>query len=269
MDGQAAAREQRQPADRVRNQGRTLNAPAAPSPPPHRGVAAPAALAARLGHPFRRPALLAQALTHRSFGAVHNERLEFIGDAVLDCVVAAILYERFPALPEGDLSRIRAHLVRRDTLARLARALDLGRALRVGDGEQRSGGVDRASTLADALEAVFGAVFLDGGFDAARAAIIAVYGDDLATLAPTALGKDPKTRLQEWLQARKLPVPAYVVVAAAGEAHAQSFTVECRVAALGEAASGSGTSRRAAEQAAAAVVYARLAGAGEPAATGE
>jgi ribonuclease-3 len=249
VDGQAASGGQRQPAHSVRHRGRTLNAPAA--------------LADRLGYAFRRPALLEQALTHRSFGAVHNERLEFIGDAVLDCVIAVVLYARFPELPEGDLSRVRAHLVKRDTLARLARTLDLGRALRFGDGEQRSGGAERASNLADALEALFGAVFVDGGFEAAHAVIVGVYAADLATLTPTALGKDPKTRLQEWLQARKLPVPQYVVVAAAGEAHAQSFTVECRVAPLGEVAVGSGATRRAAEQAAAAAVYARLAGGGE------
>ncbi len=222
----------------------------------------PAALAARLGHAFRRPALLEQALTHRSSGAVHNERLEFVGDAVLNCAIAALLYERFPDIPEGDLSRIRAHLVKRDTLARLARALDLGAALRFGEGEQRSGGGDRASIVADALEAVFGAAFLDGGFDAARAVIECVYAQDLAGLNPAALGKDPKTRLQEWLQGRRMPVPEYAVVATAGEAHAQSFTVECRVTALGIVTAGVGASRRAAEQAAAVDAYAVVAGAG-------
>src|SRR5204863_2771318 len=138
-----------------------------------------AALTDRLGYVFRRPALLDQALTHRSHGAVHNERLEFIGDAVLSCVIAAALYERFPQGAEGELSRIRAHLVNRDTLARLARAIDLGALLRFGEGEVKSGGADRASIVADALEAVFGAVFIDGGFDAARAVIHAVFAQDL------------------------------------------------------------------------------------------
>jgi ribonuclease-3 len=223
----------------------------------------PATLADRLGYVFRHRALLDQALTHRSHGAVHNERLEFIGDAVLNCVIAAALYERFPEVPEGDLSRLRAHLVNRETLARLARALDLGALLRFGEGEQKSGGADRASIVADALEAVFGAVFLDGGFDAARDAIRAVFAGDLADLDPVALGKDPKTRLQEWLQARRIPVPEYAVVDTAGAAHAQSFTVECRLPSLAIVTSGVGPSRRAAEQAAAAHAHARVAATGD------
>ncbi len=177
----------------------------------------------------------------------------------MNCAVAAALYARFPELPEGDLSRVRAHLVNRDTLARLARAIDLGAVLAIGEGEQKSGGANRASIVADALEAVFGAVFLDGGFDAARAVIEAVYAQEVAGLDPAAVGKDPKTRLQEWLQARKIPVPEYAVVATAGEAHAQSFRVECRVPLLGIVATGAGASRRAAEQAAAAVAYAQVA----------
>ena len=222
----------------------------------------PVALTDRLGYAFVRPALLDQALTHRSHGAIHNERLEFIGDAVLNCVIAAALYERFPEVPEGDLSRLRAHLVNRETLARLARALDLGALLRFGEGEQKSGGADRASIVADALEAVFGAVFLDGGFDAARDAIRAVFAGDLADLDPVALGKDPKTRLQEWLQARRIPVPEYAVVDTAGAAHAQSFTVECRLPSLAIVTSGVGPSRRAAEQAAASTALAAIASAG-------
>jgi ribonuclease-3 len=223
----------------------------------------PVALTDRLGYAFVRPALLDQALTHRSHGAIHNERLEFVGDAVLNCVVAVALYERFPEVPEGDLSRLRAHLVNRETLARLARALDLGALLRFGEGEQKSGGADRASIVADALEAIFGAVFLDGGFDAARDVIRAVLARDLADLDPAALGKDPKTRLQEWLQARRIPVPEYAVVDTAGVAHAQSFTVECRVPSLALVTSGVGPSRRVAEQAAAALAHARLADAGD------
>jgi ribonuclease-3 len=206
---------------------------------------------ALLGHTFRRPELLRQALTHRSFGTPHNERLEFVGDAVLNCVVGATLYERFPALPEGDLSRVRAGLVNRDTLARVARQLGLGAAIRLGEGEMKSGGAARASILADALEALYGAVFLDGGFDAARDAIVTSYADVLRDANPEALPKDPKTRLQEWLQARRWPVPEYVVTETSGEAHEQWFTVECRIPGLAIVALGEGSSRRAAEQAAA------------------
>jgi len=210
-----------------------------------------ASLRTQLGYTFRQPELLRQALTHRSAGALHNERLEFVGDAVLNCVVGVTLFERFRALPEGDLSRVRAALVNQDTLARVARTLGLGTEIELGEGEQKSGGADRPSILADALEAVFGAVFLDGGFDAARAVIVTCFGDVLREADPAALGKDPKTRLQEWLQARRLPVPEYVVTATSGEAHAQLFEVECRIPALALAVTGQGTSRRAAEQAAA------------------
>ncbi|HYQ99979.1 MAG TPA: ribonuclease III [Casimicrobiaceae bacterium] len=209
-----------------------------------------------LGHAFRRPELLNQALTHRSFGTPHNERLEFIGDAVLDCAIAAVLYRRFPEIPEGDLSRVRASLVNGETLAGLARTLNVGAAVRLGEGEQRSGGATRPSILADALEAVFGAIFLDAGFDAAAAAIERIYAPLLAGLDPAALSKDPKTRLQEWLQARRMAVPEYAVTDVAGDAHAQTFTVECRIAALSIVAVGAGTSRRAAEQAAATLAYA-------------
>ncbi len=209
----------------------------------------------RLGYAFRSPSLLTQALTHRSFGESQNERLEFVGDAVLNCAIAAVLYERFPQIPEGDLSRVRANLVNRDTLARLARALGIGEFLRLGDGEQRSGGAERPSILADGLEAVLGAVFIDAGFDAARAVIERVYAAELRGLDPQALGKDPKTRLQEWLQARRTPVPEYAVTEVAGEAHAQTFTVECRIPSLAIVARGNGPSRRTAEQAAAAAAY--------------
>lgn len=199
-------------------------------------------------HPFTDPDLLRQALTHRSYGVPHNERLEFIGDAILNCVVALSLYERFPALPEGDLSRVRAHLVNKDTLAQVARRLGLGAAVRLGDGEARSGGADRPSILADAMEAVFGAVFLDAGFAAARRTIGVVYADLLRDVDPSTLGKDPKTRLQEWLQSQRLPVPEYAIIATTGEAHAQHFVVECRIADLSIVALGTGSSRRAAEQ---------------------
>jgi ribonuclease-3 len=212
--------------------------------------------AERLGHAFRDPALLRQALTHRSFGARHNERLEFIGDAVLNCVVALDLYRRFPDTAEGDLSRARASLVNRDTLAVVAQRLDVGGELLLGEGELRNGGAARPSILSDALEAVFGAVFLDGGFEAARTVIERSLAELLSGADPATLGKDPKTRLQEWLQARRLPVPEYVVVATSGEAHAQRFDVECRIAELALVATGSGTSRRIAEQEAASQAWA-------------
>ena len=221
------------------------------------------ALPEQLGHAFRRPQLLEQALTHRSFGATHNERLEFVGDAVLNCVIAVALFERFPAIPEGELSRVRASLVNRDTLARLARELSLGSAIRLGEGEVRSGGGERPSILADALEAIFGAVFVDAGFAAARAVIERVYAMEFVDLDPAALGKDPKTRLQEWLQARRIAVPEYVIIEVSGEAHAQTFTIECRIAALAIVALGRGANRRAAEQAAADAAYSTaVAGAG-------
>ena len=216
----------------------------------------PDALRVQLGHAFRRPELLAQALTHRSFGAGNNERLEFVGDAVLDCAIAAILYRRYPGIPEGELSRVRASLVNGETLARLGAALGLSDAIRLGEGELRSGGATRPSILADALEAIIGAVFLDAGFDAAHGVVERIFAAELAGVDPAALSKDPKTRLQEWLQARKLAVPDYVVTLVAGEAHAQTFTVECRVPALSIAATGEGSSRRAAEQAAANAAYA-------------
>ncbi|HEY1327375.1 MAG TPA: ribonuclease III [Casimicrobiaceae bacterium] len=205
----------------------------------------------RLGYAFRDPALLRQALTHRSYGTPHNERLEFVGDAVLNCVVARALYERFPDIAEGDLSRARASLVNQDTLATVARRLALGDQVRLGEGELRSGGSERASILADALEALFGAVFLDGGFDTAREVIENAYAEVLRDADPAALSKDPKTRLQEWLQARRMPVPEYAVVGTRGEAHAQLFDVECRIPALGVVTTGTGSSRRAGEQAAA------------------
>jgi ribonuclease-3 len=205
----------------------------------------------RLDYTFRQPELLRQALTHRSFGTPHNERMEFVGDAVLNCVVGADLYERFPSLPEGDLSRMRAGLVNEETLARVARQIDLGPAILLADNTIRSGGAQLASILSDALEALFGAVYLDGGFDAARTVVVACYGDVLRDASPVALRKDPKTRLQEWLQARRLPVPDYVVTMTSGEAHEQRFTVECRIPRLAVVAAAEGGSRRAAEQAAA------------------
>lgn len=204
-----------------------------------------------IGHRFTRPDLLVQALTHRSHGAPHNERLEFLGDSVLNCAVATLLFERFASLREGELSRLRANLVRQDALAGIARELDLGHHLRLGEGELKSGGFDRPSILADALEAIFGAIYLDAGFDAARSAIARLYAPLVAAIDPKNSGKDAKTELQEILQGRRLPLPSYTLIATRGEAHHQEFEVECAVPALGIAVRGTGSSRRNAEQAAA------------------
>jgi ribonuclease-3 len=204
-----------------------------------------------LGHPFTQPELLLQALTHRSFGSPHNERLEFLGDSVLNCVVASLLYEKFVALREGDLSRQRANLVNQDTLATIAQGIALGDFLRLGEGELKSGGFRRPSILADALEAIFGAIYLDAGFAAARRAIEQLYQPLLAEVNPKVSGKDAKTELQELLQARKLPLPLYKLLATYGELHNQEFEIECVIPALSINAIGKGNSRRQAEQAAA------------------
>ena len=217
-----------------------------------------AELERRLGHRFATPGLARQALTHRSYGASHNERLEFLGDSVLNCTVATLLYERFPALPEGDLSRLRAALVNQSSLSEIARDLGLGDRLRLGEGELKSGGFRRPSILADALEALLGAVYLDAGFEAVRACVERLLADRLERAEKSPVDKDPKTELQEHLQARRLQLPRYAVMKTEGEAHDQTFTVECRVDDLALTASGSGASRRAAEQAAAAGVLARL-----------
>lgn len=218
----------------------------------------PSALQARLGHEFSDPALLQRALTHRSFGADNNERLEFLGDSVLNCVVAQALVERFPAAAEGELSRLRANLVNQNALCSVATQLDLGALLRLGEGEAKSGGHRRPSILADAFEAVVGAVFLDAGYPAAQAFVIANLGARLESIDLSAPAKDPKTRLQEWLQARRHPLPRYTVLSIAGEAHAQRFEVECMIEALPLRTCGSGTSRRAAEQAAAEAAWVQL-----------
>jgi ribonuclease-3 len=195
--------------------------------------------------------LLTRALTHRSGSADHNERLEFLGDAVLNLAVSGLLYERFSGSDEGDLTRVRAHLVREDSLHRLALQLGLPEVLRLSEGELRGGGAQRPSILADAVEAVIGAIYLDGGFDAARQAVARLLGDLIDSTEVESWSKDAKTELQEWLQARRLAVPAYRITATRGQAHAQTFEVECAVAALGLAESGEGKSRRAAEQEAA------------------
>lgn len=209
----------------------------------------------KIGYRFNDIELLRRALTHRSYGAAHNERLEFLGDSVVNCVVALELYGRFPRLDEGELSRLRANIVNQPSLAAAAQRLGFGEHLLLGEGELRSGGARRPSMLADAVEAVVGAVFLDGGFEAARAVVRALLGDMLDTIDPVTSGKDPKTLLQEYLQARRRPLPQYAVVATRGEAHEQHFQVECVIAELGIRSLGEGASRRSAEQEAARQAY--------------
>jgi ribonuclease III len=209
------------------------------------------ALQQRLGHRFGQQGLLTQALTHRSGSADHNERLEFLGDAVLNLAVSGLLYERFSGSDEGDLTRIRAHLVREDSLHRLALQLDLPDVVRLSDGEMRAGGSQRPSILADAVEAVIGAVFVDGGFQPAAQVVRRLLGEIIAATDVESWTKDPKTELQEWLQARRIAVPAYRISATRGQPHAQTFEVECAVTALGLTEQGEGRSRRSAEQEAA------------------
>ena len=221
-------------------------------------VADLAELESGLGHKFARRELAVQALTHRSFGTPHNERLEFLGDALLNCAVATVLYERFAPLSEGDLSRLRATLVNQASLSAVATALGLGDRLRLGEGELKSGGFRRPSILADAVEALLGAVYLDGGFEAARGVVLHLLDSRLESLANKPVDKDPKTALQEHLQGRGLALPRYAVQKTEGEAHDQTFIVECRVDDLGVAATGKGSSRRAAEQAAAEDVLKQL-----------
>jgi ribonuclease-3 len=205
----------------------------------------------RIGYDFSRPDLLAQALTHRSHGTPHNERLEFLGDSVLNCVIAAELFHRFGKLAEGDLSRLRANLVRQEALHQVAQTLELGEQLQLGEGELKSGGFSRPSILADAFEALIGAIFLDGGFPAARECVLRLYQSLLEGLDPKAPGKDPKTLLQELLQAKRIALPQYSVVATQGAAHSQKFEVECLIPELSVRTTGSGSSRRIAEQEAA------------------
>ena len=221
------------------------------------------ALQLRLQHDFATPQLLTQALTHRSFSIDHNERLEFLGDSVLNLAVADLLYAQLKALPEGDLSRVRANLVKQDTLHQLALELGLPEVLRVGEGEARSGGHKRPSILADALEAVIGAVHLDAGFAAAQALVQRLFKGVEINPQMEAIGKDAKTELQEWLQGRKMKLPLYRVVGTLGMAHKQTFDVECEITEFGLAERGIGGSRRAAEQAAATAMLQTLkAGAG-------
>jgi len=215
--------------------------------------------AARLGHRFADPAVLEAALTHRSAGKTNYERLEFLGDAVLTLVVTALLYREFPVADEGDLSRYRAALVSGSTLAALASELGLGEQLRLGGGELKSGGFRRGSILADAFEGVIGAIFVDGGFEAARGVIEQLIADRLQRLPVAHDLKDPKTRLQEELQRRGLALPVYTVESVTGEPHMQYFAVACEIASLGLKARGEGSSRRRAEQEAAQRVLEELA----------
>jgi ribonuclease-3 len=210
-----------------------------------------AALEARLGYRFTQPTLLELAVTHRSHGAVHNERLEFLGDAVLNCTIAHLLYQKYARLNEGDLSRLRANLVKQASLAEIAQQLGLADFLRLGEGEMKSGGFRRPSILADTMEAAFGAVFVDGGFEAARDVIGRLFEPILKSVDPKTLGKDSKTLLQEYLQGKRLPLPVYTVVETRGAAHNQEFDVECAIPKLEIQLRGSGRSRRAAEQSAA------------------
>jgi len=209
------------------------------------------ALQQRLQHQFADVNLLTRAITHRSFSSDHNERLEFLGDSVLGVVVADMLYQRLQNLPEGDLSRVRANLVKQETLHQLAVSLGLPDVILLGEGEMRSGGQKRPSILADALEAVIGAVYLDAGFGPAQALVQRLYQAVQINPGMDAIGKDPKTELQEWLQGRRMKLPGYRVVATLGAAHKQSFDVECEIPELNRAERGIGGSRRAAEQAAA------------------
>jgi ribonuclease III len=205
----------------------------------------------RLQHEFATPQLLTQALTHRSFSADHNERIEFLGDSVLNLAVAGLLYERLSELPEGDLSRVRANLVKQETLHQLAVGLGLPELIRLGEGEMKSGGQKRPSILADALEAVIGAVYLDGGFPAADQLVRRLFKNVEINSQMQAIGKDAKTELQEWLQGRKMALPIYRVVGTLGAAHKQTFDIECEITEFGHAERGTGNSRRAGEQAAA------------------
>jgi ribonuclease-3 len=215
-------------------------------------------LCVRLGYEFGQSQLLTRALTHRSYAPDHNERLEFLGDSVLGCVIAKHLYTAYPQLSEGELSRLRSNLVKEETLATLAQQLDLGSHLKLGEGERKSGGFRRPSILADAMEALFGAVLLDGGFAAAEKVMLGLFVPYLANVDVQTLGKDAKTLLQEYLQGKRIPLPTYNIIATEGLAHEQSFQVECVIPALKITTRGEGSSRRNAEQQAAQAAYRQL-----------
>ena len=212
----------------------------------------------QLGYQFTQKKWLRQALTHRSYAAEHNERLEFLGDGVLNCTIAYCLFHQFAELKEGELSRIRAHLVRQETLVMIAQALELHRYIFLGEGELKSGGLERPSILADAVEAIFGAVFCDADFATAQTVVTQLYAPILAELDPHTAGKDAKTQLQERLQAQRLPVPKYDIIATTGAAHEQVFVVSCEIPALQIRTQGEGSTRRLAEQHAASLAMAQL-----------
>lgn len=216
------------------------------------------AFASRLSYQFKKPGLLTQALTHRSFGALNNERIEFLGDGALNFIIAHQLYLKFSNLPEGDLSRLRAQLVKESTLSELANQLDIGSALKMGEGELKNAGWKKPSILADALEAIVGAIYLDGGHAAAEAFVVQLFQDKFATIDPKVIDKDPKSLLQELLQSQKKPLPEYIVQNISGEAHAQTFSVECVIEKLNIRATGEGASRRIAEQQAALLAFAQM-----------
>lgn len=209
----------------------------------------------RLGYSFIQPELLREALTHRSHSASHNERLEFLGDAVLNCAIAGLIYKCFPDLPEGHLSRLRANFVNQQALSDLALSLQMDKLIRLGEGELKSGGCHRPSILADALEAVLGAIYLDSNYVQAETVITTLYLPMMESIDLKTQGKDPKTLLQEFLQSQKLALPEYIVVTTTGKAHKQKFKVECVIPTFNIRTLGEGTSRRSAEQAAAKLAY--------------
>ena len=217
-----------------------------------------ALLCKKIDYVFTQPQLLQRALTHRSHSATHNERLEFLGDSVVNCVVAKHLHETFPDLPEGDLSRLRSNLVNQQTLVTLAQQLDLGNELLLGEGERKSAGASRPSILADAFEALVGALLLDGGFNIAEKIVLNLYIPFIQQADMLTLGKDAKTLLQEYLQGNKYALPKYAVIATQGEAHAQIFQVECTIPQLKINTRGEGSNRRIAEQMAAEAAYQKL-----------
>ncbi|MFZ3204901.1 MULTISPECIES: ribonuclease III [Pseudomonas] len=217
-----------------------------------------ARLERQLGYTFKDQDLMVLALTHRSFAGRNNERLEFLGDAILNFVAGEALFERFPLAREGQLSRLRARLVKGETLAILARGFDLGDYLRLGSGELKSGGFRRESILADALEALIGAIYLDAGMDAARERVVAWLTNELQGLTLVDTNKDPKTRLQEFLQSRACELPRYDVVDIQGDPHCRTFVVECQISLLNDKTLGQGASRRIAEQVAAAAALIAL-----------
>jgi ribonuclease-3 len=215
-------------------------------------------LAGLIAYDFRNESLLIQALTHRSHSGANNERLEFLGDGALNFIIANQLFQRYPKLSEGDLSRLRAQLVKESTLSKIATSLNLGESLRLGEGELKSSGWRRPSVLADALEAIIGAIFIDGGFAAAEVFVVRIYKPLFDQINPKAIDKDPKSQLQEYLQGRKMDLPEYTVLATEGDAHCQIFRVECHIPKLKITTQGEAASRRAAEQQAAELAYGKI-----------